>query len=780
MMIVQQADGSPLKRTFPLASDSPPPPGGSGKPRTTLISPAQRRMSISLKRRYPFCGSPLSSSFTPDTISPVEPNTSVFSSTEVEDIVMSDCQSVTNQFHILPNSEETTLPVMTSSSTEPLSYPHNSHSTSSSASSSNNSSPTTTISTTDSTIEFDTPPNPTSLAGFTPRNMARNSTEDLKIVPSTSSGSSPQSMSPSKKARNAKNLSLNVPPPSSAPRAQPTGVDPSLQGISPRSVSAPNSPAFILPPPPPAPKRKPSNLGLTIKLPSTLGQSSGIQAVGKGSLRHHQSSPSLFSPGPNSLRGGMTLPPINQPRLYHPPRNMVPLSIPSSESSVSSVSPPRSPPPVLNEMDEEFEDEPRSGEAKSPAYPSGPVCIFEPNIYLFAEPDAKLASEFDVVINVAREVLNPFNERDKRLAERHKEERNYSRRESMAPETGCTDASFTTAFEEAIFSPMETPTATRSNDTEYIHMPWDHNTPIVDELPGLVKIIKDRVADRKKILVHCQCGVSRSASLLIAYALFLKPEQTVQEAYDSVKRKSRWIGPNMSLIFQLAEWKKRLGKEDLGQPGFRLGMGKQSAAPTNNFGRKGRNLAAVVGESDEMSEPLTAPLPQRPLPSSPVKQKPTNPKHHIPQMVRTRSENGGILPDVMPAPSSAPPGMITIPHKYFPPTPQSTSDQSIPAEVDYGTPMQEPATSLYLMKADGEPKPRSIKSIRPEEGNQPLGFGQSHEEDPVPPFKSPRSSGYFGFGLPLRREMPGFILQDPRSPNRGQETPVIRSIFDVL
>ena len=439
------------------------------------------------------------------------------------------------------------------------------------------------------------------------------------------------------------------------------------------------------------------------------------------------------------------------------------------------MSPPRSPPPVLNEMDEEFEDEPRSGEAKSPAYPSGPVCIFEPNVYLFAEPNAELASGFDVVINVAREVLNPFDERDRRL----KEERNYGRRESMAPETGCTDASFTTAFEEAMFSPMKTPTATRNGDTEYIHMPWDHNTPIVDELPGLVKIIRDRVADGKKVLVHCQCGVSRSASLLIAYALFLKPDQTVQEAYDSVKRRSKWIGPNMSLIFQLAEWKKRLAKEDLGQPGFRPGMGGQSAAPSNNFGRKSRNLEAAIGESDEMSEPLTAPLPHRPLPSSPVKQKPANPKHHIPQMVRTRSENGGILPDVMPAPSSAPPGMITIPHKYFPPTQQSTSDQSIP-DIDFSAPMQEPAASFYPTGAEGELKPRSIKSIRPEEGNRPLGFGQSCEEDPTPSFRSPRSSGYFGFGLPLRREVPGFILQDPRSPNRGQETPVIRSIFDVL
>lgn len=433
-------------------------------------------------------------------------------------------------------------------------------------------------------------------------------------------------------------------------------------------------------------------------------------------------------------------------------------------------------------MDEEFEEEPRSGEAKSPAYPAGPVCIFEPNIYLFAEPDADLAEEFDVVINVAREVLNPFDLRDRKLAEKLREKRRMSRRISLAPETGCTDASFTTAFEEATLSPMKTPTATGTGKTEYIHIPWDHNTPIVDELPGLVKIIRDRVADGKKVLVHCQCGVSRSASLLIAYALFLRPEQTVQEAYDAVKRRSKWIGPNMSLIFQLLEWKKRLGKEDMGQPGFRQGMmGKQSSTPNNNFGRKGRgNLSAENGEGEEMLEPLTAPLPHRPPPASPVHLKPTNTKyHHIPQMVRTRSENGGMLSDFMPGPSSAPPGMITIPHKNFPPMQEALANPPNPAESDFSSIQQD--SSSYAIIADNQSIERRVGPIRPEDGKKPLGFGQPHDDTPpTPTFRSPRNSGYFGFGIPLRREMPGFVLDDPRSPNRGTETPVIRSIFDVL
>lgn len=54
----------------------------------------------------------------------------------------------------------------------------------------------------------------------------------------------------------------------------------------------------------------------------------------------------------------------------------------------------------------------------------------------------------------------------------------------------------------------------------------------------------------------CQCGISRSATMLVAYLMVLAigglvPERLghlkgMQDTYDMAKRQSPWIGPNVS------------------------------------------------------------------------------------------------------------------------------------------------------------------------------------------------------------------------------------------
>lgn len=138
-------------------------------------------------------------------------------------------------------------------------------------------------------------------------------------------------------------------------------------------------------------------------------------------------------------------------------------------------------------------------------YPNGPCLVYSNNIYLYSEPNASQAKLFDVVINVAKEVKNPLLN--------------------------------------------DNP----NNDIEYIFIPWDHNSNLMDDLYQLTSIIDSRSRQGKKILIHCQCGVSRSASLVVAYVM-KKQNWDLNTAYNYVKSQSPNINPNMSLMFQLIDW----------------------------------------------------------------------------------------------------------------------------------------------------------------------------------------------------------------------------------
>ncbi|KAF2433210.1 DSPc-domain-containing protein, partial [Tothia fuscella] len=176
--------------------------------------------------------------------------------------------------------------------------------------------------------------------------------------------------------------------------------------------------------------------------------------------------------------------------------------------------------PIEDEEEESEQnfDIPQSQEEKPDSYPNGPIRIYESGVDLYFEPTAEVASGYDVIMNVASEVKNPF----------------------------------------LVASQPSSNFGILTEDPEYIHIPWEHNTDIVPDLYGLVKLIDDRVKQGKKVLVHCQCGVSRSASLIVAYGLYKNPGVSVQEAYDAVKKRSKWIGPNMNLIMQLQEFRSGL------------------------------------------------------------------------------------------------------------------------------------------------------------------------------------------------------------------------------
>ncbi|KAF2114481.1 dual specificity phosphatase [Lophiotrema nucula] len=409
---------------------------------------------------------------------------------------------------------------------------------------------------------------------------------------------------PAKKPRNLKNLGINTA--SSLGNLRSTGPTAPLPMVErkEKNTSAPTSPSFIKPPTPP--KRRPSNLSLTIQTPGSDSKPTRLiipsTPSNRPGLRHFQSSPSLPLCSPNVLpSGGMKLPALRP--------------IKTNPHGFAEV----------QEMDESEDQEPnfdipQSREEKPAAYPNGPICIYESGVYLYFEPTAEQAATFDVIVNVASEVKNPFTD-----SESVSQKELDARRIDGPPAENVDFAAIASSFSAQGSSPttpkatpvMETiePTEKIVNGTsyktpEYIHMMWEHNTDIVQDLFDLVKTMDARVQQGKRVLVHCQCGVSRSASLIVAYGLYKNPGISVQEAYDAVKKRSKWIGPNMNLIMQLQEFRNkllRMNETKIHNQGF--GLPRRSAGLPSAMSN-GTNIRSPFNEAPTVARtPRTAPLP---------------------------------------------------------------------------------------------------------------------------------------------------------------------------
>ena len=87
---------------------------------------------------------------------------------------------------------------------------------------------------------------------------------------------------------------------------------------------------------------------------------------------------------------------------------------------------------------------------------------------------------------------------------------------------------------------------------KWINLMDEDDTEIYPHFEGAVELIR---AQRKKhnVLVHCQGGVSRSASLVIAY-LIVERGMDFKEARDFVKARRRCIWPNESFEKDLIRW----------------------------------------------------------------------------------------------------------------------------------------------------------------------------------------------------------------------------------
>ena len=500
--------------------------------------------------------------------------------------------------------------------------------------------------------------------------------------------------SPNKKMRNMKNLSVNTTA-ASRQNSQLPKLGLSNHSNAPHAFSAPPTPAFIVPPK--VPRKKPSNLGLTITTPEAVSNGQPHTERNNPPIQNHSehqirtlralqtsTNGSLFSPTV-APEGGMRLPPFSSAA---PPsrcsKARPPLSVPPNNTFDSTSSSPITR-QVLDHVQEEADYEvPLSQEQKSPAYPQGPVCIYDPHVYLYLEPSHLEAREFDVILNVAREVKNPFTVAEGKetlaLGDPGIKETHCAGRDAImgplpeTPEYLLNASSEEQAAGDTRESTPSTPKATRPSP-EYVHVPWDHNTNVVDDLLRLCELIDDRVHQGKRVLIHCQCGVSRSASLVVAFGLYKNPQLTVQEAYDAVKNKSRWIGPNMNLIYQLSEFKTRLPKTQMtGTSAWHSWRNNICA------GRSDPNATLTPGTQSRRTSSTPRNIPEKSLSAPSGFGRSSSNAEHQPISRPGSARLPTSVGDVTPGPASAPPNV------QFTPGQLSADDVAIGKPLDGGIP----------------------------------------------------------------------------------------------
>jgi len=74
-----------------------------------------------------------------------------------------------------------------------------------------------------------------------------------------------------------------------------------------------------------------------------------------------------------------------------------------------------------------------------------------------------------------------------------------------------------------------------------------------------------------KVLIHCRAGISRSATICIAYLIYAG-QMTLDDAHDYLKRCRPLISPNLNFMRQLAEFETCLaaiGEYSAGKKGLR-------------------------------------------------------------------------------------------------------------------------------------------------------------------------------------------------------------------
>lgn len=125
------------------------------------------------------------------------------------------------------------------------------------------------------------------------------------------------------------------------------------------------------------------------------------------------------------------------------------------------------------------------------------------------------------------------------------------------------------------FHPL--PEATQELVDSYLHVKLQ-DRPDVNISEHFERAI-DFIDSNTRTLVHCQAGISRSATLCLAY-LIKKNQMNLENAFKTLQSKRGCIGPNFSFLGQLKTWESRVLATSL--PMRQTSTGIESVGTTNS------------------------------------------------------------------------------------------------------------------------------------------------------------------------------------------------------
>jgi len=206
-------------------------------------------------------------------------------------------------------------------------------------------------------------------------------------------------------------------------------------------------------------------------------------------------------------------------------------------------------------------------------YTKEPVCVL-PHLYLGAEhnaTDVNILARLGItaVLNVAIEISNASQQQYQVPAS--------PTFLSTSSPSASPEKMITVIGGDRI---VKTP---NGGSIHYKNLSWTHHQRnLLSEFPKALAFIEDVKSMDGKVLIHCQLGVSRSASLVIAYVM-KSLQMKLTDAYEFVKARSSVISPNMSLMYQLAEFGKTLERPTASASSPRTGGGRRDDYDDDNY-----------------------------------------------------------------------------------------------------------------------------------------------------------------------------------------------------